>query len=73
MVDVGGPDTERQARRLDGDGKARSAREDDPASRAMAYLAKVYEKVPLSDRSEFISCLQGLLGEMQMRLERESW
>jgi hypothetical protein len=68
-VDTGGPENERQARLLDGGGKARRPRETDPVVRVMDYIVKAYEKRPPSERRDFVESVQDLLRDLESKLE----
>jgi len=65
----GGPQNERQSRRLDAEGKTRKQGALDWTMRAMAYLVKVWETVAPAERRDFIHALQSLLTEMAQELE----
>src|SRR5258705_7873909 len=57
-VDIAGPENERQARLLDGRGKARCPSEEDPVQRAMNYLVAAYKRLHAPDRLDFVKSLK---------------
>ena len=72
VVDIDGLQTERQARLLDSEGRARRQKEEDPVTLAMDYLVRVYEKLALPKCWDFVISLQNLLREMQKDAEKRT-
>jgi hypothetical protein len=72
MVDITlGPENERQARALDGQGNPRSPEEADPVFRAMRYLVKLFERLPSAERREFIESIGNLLRDFTQEMARQ--
>jgi hypothetical protein len=67
----GAPKNERQARALDGQGNPRSDEQADPVLRAMSYLSKVFERLPISERADFIDSIGDLLHEFRQEVARQ--
>jgi hypothetical protein len=67
-VDNCGPETERQARLLDSEGRPCRQKGEDTVMLAMNYLVKAYENLPLTEREDFVEDLMELLREMQKEL-----
>jgi hypothetical protein len=70
-VDSRPPDNERQARRLDAAGNMRATPEKDRIERAMDYLVKRFQRLPGSERAEFIQAIRDLLVDLEREWHRQ--
>jgi hypothetical protein len=71
VVGKGAPKNERQARALDGKGNPRSDEQADPVLRAMRYLIRAFERLPVSERADFIDSIGDLLHDFRQELAHQ--
>jgi hypothetical protein len=68
----GAPANERQARRLDAEGKVMPERKIDFIWQAMRYLIRTFERVPRGERREFLETICKLMADMEKDLGRSA-